>query len=132
MATNLVKLEDVINQAKETLETDNTDYALALCRYILKYYPGALEVTRVLGEAYTEKKLLKEADELFVYVLAANPHDLQAYAGRGTPSCRMMSAERSLGGTVFAPTAASSARAKGSRDARVLRASRRSARLSSG
>ncbi len=83
MAINRVKLEDVINQAKEVLEGGNPDYVIVLCRYIFKYYPRALEVTRVLGEAYTEKKLLDEADQLFVYVLAADPHDVLGYVDRG-------------------------------------------------
>jgi tetratricopeptide (TPR) repeat protein len=80
---NRLKLEDVISQAKEVLEAGNPDYVIALCRYIFRYYPRALEATRVLGEAYTEKKLLDEADQLFVYVLAADPHDVLGYVDRG-------------------------------------------------
>ena len=45
MATNRIKLEEVINQAKEVLESANPDYVIALCRYIFRYYPRALEAT---------------------------------------------------------------------------------------
>ncbi|MEI6045891.1 MAG: tetratricopeptide repeat protein [Chloroflexota bacterium] len=86
MATNRVKLEDVINQANEVLKSSNPDYVVALCRYIFKYYPRTLEATRLLGEAYTEKKekkLLEEADQLFTYVLAADPHNVLVYVDRG-------------------------------------------------
>jgi len=83
MATNRVKLEDVINEAKTALETSNPDRAIALCRHVFNYYPRCLEATRVLGEAYTEKRLLDEADQLFVFVLSADPQDVLGYVDRG-------------------------------------------------
>ncbi len=83
MATNRVKLEDVINEAKTTLESGNPDRAVALCNYVFKYYPRCLEVSRVLGETYTEKRLLDEADQLFVFVLSADPQDVLGYVDRG-------------------------------------------------
>ncbi len=83
MATNRVKLEDIINQAKTGLEAGNPDRAVALCHHIFKYYPRCLEVSRVLGEAYTEKRLLDEADQLFVFVLSADPQDVLGYVDRG-------------------------------------------------
>ena len=52
MATNRIKLEEVINQAKEVLESANPDYVIALCRYIFRYYPRALEATRRLTFAW--------------------------------------------------------------------------------
>lgn len=83
MATNRVKLEDVINEAKTALEANNPDRAIALCHHVFKYYPRCLEATRVLGEAYTEKRLLDEADQLFVFVLSADPQDVLGYVDRG-------------------------------------------------
>ena len=83
MATNRVKLEDVINEAKTTLEGGNPDRAIAVCNHVFQYYPRCLEASRVLGEAYTEKRLLDEADQLFVFVLSADPQDVLGYVDRG-------------------------------------------------
>ncbi len=83
MATNRVKLEDVINEAKTALEATHPDRAIGLCRHVFKFYPRCLEVSRVLGEAYTEKRLLDEADQLFVFVLSADPQDVLGYVDRG-------------------------------------------------
>jgi tetratricopeptide (TPR) repeat protein len=83
MAGERVKLEEVINHAKQLMEGGQPDQAILLCRHVFRYYPRCLEATRVLGEAYTEKRLLEEADKLFTYVLAADPHDVLGYVDRG-------------------------------------------------
>lgn len=83
MATRKIKLEDQIGQAKEMLEAGNVDQAIAICRYIFRYYPRCLEVGRILGEAYTEKRWLDEAEQLFVFVLSADPQDVLGYVDRG-------------------------------------------------
>jgi tetratricopeptide (TPR) repeat protein len=83
MATNRVKLEDVINEAKAALEAGNADRVIVLCNHIFKFYPRCLEASRILAEAYTEKQLLDEADQLLAFVLSADPQDVLGYADRG-------------------------------------------------
>ncbi len=51
MSSERLKLEDLINQSKQTLEGGNPDRAILYCRHIFKYYPRCLEATRVMGEA---------------------------------------------------------------------------------
>ncbi|NWJ44964.1 MAG: tetratricopeptide repeat protein [Chloroflexi bacterium] len=83
MAGERVKLDEIINQAKQLMENGEPDKAVLLCQHVFRYYPRCLEATRELGEAYTEKRLLDEADKLFTYVLAADPHDVLGYVDRG-------------------------------------------------
>lgn len=83
MAINRVKLEDVISDAKAALEAGNPDKAIALCHHIFNFYPRCLEASRMLGEAYTEQRLFTEADQLFVFVLSADPQDVLGYVDRG-------------------------------------------------
>lgn len=83
MATISIKLEDQIGQAKEVLEAGDIDQAIAICRHIFRYYPRCLEVTRILGEAYTEKRLLDEAEKLLSFVLNADPQDVLGYVDQG-------------------------------------------------
>ena len=96
MAGERLNLEEIINQAKQTLEGGNPDRAILLCQHIFKYFPRCLEATRVLGEAYTEKKLLDEADQLFVYVLASDPHDVLGYVDRGFIACERNQFEEAI------------------------------------
>ena len=83
MAGERVKLDEIINQAKQLMENGEPDKAVLLCQHVFRYYPRCLEATRQMGEAYTEKRLLEEADKLFSYVLAADPHDVLGYVDRG-------------------------------------------------
>ncbi len=96
MAGERLNLEEIINQAKQTLEGGNPDRAILLCQHIFKYFPRCLEATRVLGEAYTEKKMLEEADQLFVYVLASDPHDVLGYVDRGFIACERNQFEEAI------------------------------------
>ncbi len=83
MATNRVKLEDVLNEARTALEAGEADRSVLICRHIFNYFPRCIEASRVLGEAYTEQRLLDEADKLFVFVLSADPQDVLGYVDRG-------------------------------------------------
>ncbi|MEI6046364.1 MAG: tetratricopeptide repeat protein, partial [Chloroflexota bacterium] len=83
MTTNLLTFEEVVNQAKEALASNNLDYATAFCHALFNSYPGALEATRLLGKVYLKKHLLSEADQLFDYLLTVNPHDIESYWIRG-------------------------------------------------
>jgi tetratricopeptide (TPR) repeat protein len=83
MASRRIKLEDQIAQAKQVLEAGEVDQAIAICRYIFRYYPRCLEVTRLLGEAYTEKQLFDEAEQLLTFALNAEPQDVLSYVDRG-------------------------------------------------
>jgi tetratricopeptide (TPR) repeat protein len=83
MAINRVNLEDVISDAKAALEAGNPERAIALCHHIFNFYPRCLEATRMLGEAYTEQRLFNEAEQLFIFVLSADPQDVLGYVDRG-------------------------------------------------
>jgi tetratricopeptide (TPR) repeat protein len=83
MAINRVNLEDVISDAKVALEAGNPDRAIALCYHIFNFYPRCLEAARMLGEAYTEQRHFSEAEQLFIFVLSADPQDVLGYVDRG-------------------------------------------------
>ena len=83
MASRKLKLEDQIGQARQLVEGGEIDQAIAMCHHIFHYYPRCLEVTRVLGEAYTEKRWLDEAEQLLAFVLNADPQDVLGYVDRG-------------------------------------------------
>ncbi len=83
MASRKLKLEDQIGQARQLVEGGEIDQAIALCQHIFRYYPRCLEVTRVLGEAYTEKRWLDGAEQLLTFVLNADPQDVLGYVDRG-------------------------------------------------
>lgn len=87
MTTSLITFEEVLKQAGQALENGSADYVVALCQTVFHYYPGSLEATRLLTAAYLKKGLWKEADQLFEYLLAADPHDLWSYRERGISAC---------------------------------------------
>jgi tetratricopeptide (TPR) repeat protein len=77
-----ITLQEAYNRAKEALEAGEIDRAVAICQYVLRYYPRYVEGYRLLGEAYLEHGGLSEAGRLFSHVLSCDPQHVLAHVGR--------------------------------------------------
>jgi len=76
------KLQEAVGKAKEVLEQGDSERAIAMCQYVLRYYPRCIEAFRLLGEAYIERGDSETAGKMFAYVLQADPHNVLAHVGR--------------------------------------------------
>ncbi len=75
-----ISLREYLRHIDDLIDRGHLDEAVAHCRHILKHYPKALAVYRLLGKAYLEAQRYDEAADLFRRVLAAAPDDLVAHA----------------------------------------------------
>ena len=81
---DLVSLEAYTNENRTLIHDGRNDEAIAICKYLLHYYPKHVDSYRQLGEAYLEKGELDSAEEMFRRVLSADPENVIAYVGLAT------------------------------------------------
>ena len=74
-----ISLREYLRHIEDLIERGHLDEAVAHCRHILKSFPKAVAVYRLLGKAYLEAQRYDEAEDLFRRVLAAVPDDLVAH-----------------------------------------------------
>jgi tetratricopeptide (TPR) repeat protein len=97
MATQVqIRLEEVVDHARQALEKGNLEYSATICRYVLKYYSHDLSTLRLLGSVYRGQQHWNEAARLLDFALSANPHDLSAYLERGTLAYQQRQPEKAL------------------------------------
>ena len=82
MLNSHLKFEEVVRRGENALKAGNFEYAVAVSRYLFRYYPRVLEGTRLLAKAYTYQGRLFEADKLLAFGLGADPHDYRLYLNR--------------------------------------------------
>ena len=79
-----VALQDYLSEARELINTQAFDEAIAICRHILLRYPKHIRTYQILGEACLEKGETDEAIAVFKRLLEhADPENFSAYAGLG-------------------------------------------------
>jgi tetratricopeptide (TPR) repeat protein len=78
-----ITLREYCDKAKELIEAESYDRAIAICRHILKHYPRHIRSYRLMGEASLEQGDYVEAANLFKRVLSADMEDVVVYAGLG-------------------------------------------------
>jgi tetratricopeptide (TPR) repeat protein len=79
-----VALQDYLNEARELINGQAFDEAIAICRHILLRYPKHIRTYQILGEACLEKGETDEAIAVFKRLLDhADPENFSAYAGLG-------------------------------------------------
>lgn len=74
LRTYLVELEGML--ARESF-----DEVMAHCQHILTFFPKNLETYRILGKALLDQGQMKDASDVFLRVLSADPSDFVAHAG---------------------------------------------------
>ena len=79
-----VALQEYLSEARELIDTQAFDQAIAICRHILLRYPKHIRTYQILGEACLEKGETSEAIAVFKRLLEhADPENFSAYAGLG-------------------------------------------------
>lgn len=79
-----VALQEYLSEARELIDTQAFDQAIAICRHILLRYPKHIRTYQILGEACLEKGETGEAIAVFKRLLEhADPENFSAYAGLG-------------------------------------------------
>ncbi|MFQ6057417.1 MAG: tetratricopeptide repeat protein [Anaerolineae bacterium] len=74
-------LRDYSQKARDLLEAELPQEAIALCEEVLYYFPQHLETYRLLGEACLAVGDYEGAADMFRRVLSADPEEVVAYAG---------------------------------------------------
>ena len=95
-----MSLQAAYDQARQSLESNDTDRAIGLAQHILDQQPDNLEAYRILGEAYLANRQLDRAQESFERVLRSDPENIPAHVGLGITSERQGQLERAIGGTI--------------------------------
>jgi tetratricopeptide (TPR) repeat protein len=91
-----MSLQAAYDQARQSLESNDTDRAIGLAQHILEQYPDNLEAYRILGEAYLATRQLSRAQESFERVLRSDPENIPAHVGLGITSERQGQLERAI------------------------------------
>ena len=73
-----VSLRAYNREIEAMIDRGQLDEAIANCQHILKTFPKHLETYRLLGKAYLEYKRYKDAVDIFMRVLAAEPNGTEA------------------------------------------------------
>jgi tetratricopeptide (TPR) repeat protein len=76
-----IQLQDYAVKVKDLIQNHRLDEAIAHCQHILRHYPKHVKTYVLLGEACLEKKLFREAVELFQRTLSADPENLISRVG---------------------------------------------------
>lgn len=64
-----------------SIDRNQTDEAIAHCRYILKHYPKHIDTYRLMGKALLETQRFSDAADVFHRVLSSVPDDFIAHLG---------------------------------------------------
>ena len=91
-----MSLQAAYDQARQSLESNDTDRAIGLAQHILDQRPDNLEAYRILGEAYLSSRQLGRAQESFERVLRSDPENIPAHVGLGITSERQGQLERAI------------------------------------
>ena len=91
-----MSLQAAYDQARQSLESNDTDRAIGLAQHILDQQPDNLEAYRILGEAYLANRQLDRAQESFERVLRSDPENIPAHVGLGITSERQGQLERAI------------------------------------
>jgi tetratricopeptide (TPR) repeat protein len=89
-------LRDYLQAAEDAIGAGRTDDAVAKCQNILAQYPEALEVQRLLGEAYLARENFEDAQRAFDWVLTNDPENVVAYCDRALISERLSDYDTAL------------------------------------
>ena len=76
-----VSLRAYSREIEAMIDRGHLDEAVAHCQHILKTFPKHLETYRLLGKAFLEGRHQKEAVDIFLRVLNAEPSDFVAHVG---------------------------------------------------
>jgi competence ComEA-like helix-hairpin-helix protein len=69
------------HEVEGLIESNQSEEALAHCRYILQSFPKYLETYRLMGKFYLESQRYGEASDVFQRVLSSMPDDFVAHVG---------------------------------------------------
>lgn len=82
MAT--IALRAYLEEVRGLIQVEAIEEAIGHCRHILQHFPKHIGCYRLLGEALLTKASYKDAIDVFLRVLSAQPDDLTAHAGLST------------------------------------------------
>jgi tetratricopeptide (TPR) repeat protein len=91
-----ITLRDYLQETEDAISSDRSEEALSRCQHMLTYFPEALEIQRLLGEAYLAQGNLEEARHAFDWVLTSDPEHVVAYCDRALISERMADYDTAL------------------------------------
>ncbi len=91
-----ISLQTAYDQARQLLEENHSEHAIAMAHHILEYFPDNLEAYRILGEAYLANRQLDQAETAFTRVLHSDPDNIPAHVGLGITYERQGKSERAV------------------------------------
>ncbi len=75
-----IALHDYLSQIEWLIEENRLAQAAAHCKQILSQYPSHVDTYRLLGRALLEQQQIRDAEDVYLRVLSADPEDLVAHA----------------------------------------------------
>ena len=75
-----IALHDYLSQIEWLIEENRLAQAAAHCRQILSQYPSHVDTYRLLGRTLLEQQQFRDAEDVYLRVLSADPEDLVAHA----------------------------------------------------
>jgi tetratricopeptide (TPR) repeat protein len=76
-----IALHDYLSQIEWLIEENRLAQAAAHCKQILSQYPYHVDTYRLLGRTLLEQQQFRDAEDVYLRVLSADPEDLVAHAG---------------------------------------------------